>query len=171
MKSLPLPSRSKQIEWLSSQLESGAEAEESLSKFAGRIVDSFHEMLTADLKDGTPPLHEGSVFKSPTSAKVHLVAWMDDSRAWVVTADSRYGIFGTLDSPFWRLTEHSRSNPDLLRKNPDWKPGDVVSRNQRLYRGRVLAVGNKCALLEDLNSGDVQPESNENLAKYYRKES
>ena len=168
---MSLPSRSKQAEWLSSQLESGAEAEESLSKFASRIVDSFHEMLTADMKDGTPPLHEGAVFKSPFSTKTYLIAWSDESRAWVVTSDSRYGMFGPAVGPFWEYTEHSRSNPDLLRKNPDWKPGDVVSRNQRLYRGRVLAVGNKCVLLEDLNDGDVQPESNENLAKYYRKES
>lgn len=166
---MALPSRSKQTEWLEAQLEKGAEEEESLRRFAGRIVDSFHDMLTANIKDGTPPLHEGAVFKSPFTTKVHLVAWENGQHAWIVSSDCRFGSFGPIDDPFWKYTEYTRSNPDLLRSNPDWKVGDQVSRSQRYYHGKVIAVGNKCVLLECMSTGSIQPDSNENLKRYYVK--
>lgn len=166
---MPIPPRAKQTEWLAAQIDKGAENEESLTSFARRIVDGFHEMLTQGLKDGTPPLHEGAVFKSPFTTKVHLVAWMDGEKAWVVSADCRFGSFASIDDPFWKYTEYTRSNPDLLRKNEEYKVGDIVSRSQRYYHGKVIAVGNKCVLLECLQTGNIQPDSNENLKRYYVK--
>jgi hypothetical protein len=151
-------------------MDRGADEEESLSKFASRIVDSFHEMLIKGIKGGTPPLHVGSTFKSPFTTKVHLVAWQEGDRVWIVTADCRFGSFGPLGDPFWEYTEYTRANPELLQKNPDWKVGDVVTRGQRYYRGKVVAVGNRCVLLECLNTGNIQPDSNENMAKYYKRE-
>ncbi len=47
--------------------------------------------------------------------------------------------------------------------------GDIVSRSQRYYHGKVIAVGNKCVLLECLQTGNIQPDSNENLKRYYVK--
>lgn len=166
---MALPTRAKQVEWLENVIDKGAEDEESLTKFCRRIVDSFHEMLTKDVKSGTPPLHEGAVFKSPFTTKVHLVAWMNGEHAWIVSSDCRFGDFAPLDSPYWQYTEHSRADPELLRKNEEWKVGDVVSRSQRYYHGKVIAVGNKCVLLECMNTGNIQPDSNENLKRYYVK--
>lgn len=167
---MALPSRAKQVQWLSAWLEKGAEDEESLEKFAGRIIDGIHDMLTKNIKDGTPPLHEGAVFKSPFTTKVHLVAWLQGDRAWVVSSDCRFGSFGPVDDPFWKYTEYTRSDPEKLRTNPDWQVGDVVSKSQRFTHHKVIAVGNKCVLLEDLHTGNIQPDSNDNMKRYYRRE-
>lgn len=168
---MSLPTRAKQAEWLATQLEAGAEEEESLSKFAARIVGSFHGMLTDGIKDGTPYPHVGTVFKSPFTTKVHLVAWENGQHAWVVSSDCRFGSFGPVDDPYWKYTEYSRSNPALLQKNEDWQVGDIVSRSQRFWHGQVIAIGNKCVLLECLDTGQIQPDSNENMQRHYRRES
>lgn len=166
-----IPSRAKQVEWLSAHLDRGAEEGESLAKFAGRVVDSFHEMLTSGIKAGTPFPHQGTVFKSPFTTKVHYVAWQGGDWAWIVSQDCRFGSMGRTDDPFWEYTEHSRSDPAGFVKNPDWKIGDVVSRSQRVYKGKVVAVGNKCVLMESLTTGQIMPDSNENLQRYYKRES
>lgn len=168
---MALPTRAKQVQWLSEALEKGAEGKESLTKFAGRIIDGIHDMIQAPVKNGTPPLHEGAVFKSPFTTKVHLVAWTDGEMAWLVSGDCRFGSFAPVDDPFWKYTEWTRSNPDLLRQNDEWKVGDLVNRSQRLKHLKVIAVGNKCVLLEDLGTGQIHPDSNENMKRYYRRES
>ena len=151
-------------------LDKGAEEEESLEKFSRRIVDSFHDMLVKGIKDGTPFPHQGTVFKSPFTTKVHYVAWQEGDLAWIVSQDCQFGSFGRADDPFWEYTEHSRSDPAGFVKNPDWAIGDLVSRGQRYYRGKIVAVGNKCVLLENLHNGQIQPDSNDNMSKYYRRE-
>lgn len=168
---MALPSRAKQVEWLSSMLDKGAEDEETLQRFSQRIVDTFHDMLTKGVKAGTPFPHQGTVFKSPFTTKVHMVAWQDGDLVWLVTDDSRFGDFCRTDDPMWKYTEATRSDPARFQKNPDWTVGDTVSRSQRYYHGKVIAVGNKCVLLENLHNGNIQPDSNENMKKYYRRES
>lgn len=168
---MTLPSKSKQAEWLADMMDKGAEDEESLAKFSARIVSTFHDMLQGGIKTGTPYPHAGTVFKSPFTTKVHLVAWENGQHAWIVSSDCRFGSFGPVDDPFWKYTEETRSNPDLLRQNADWKVGDKVSRSQRFWHGKVIAVGNKCVLLESTDTGQIQPDSNENMSRYYRKES
>lgn len=168
---MTLPSRSKQVEWLSAMLDKGAEEEESLQKFSQRIVDSFHDMLTKGIKTGTPFPHQGTVFKSPFTGKAHYVAWQEGDYAWFVTDDAHFGDFCKVDDPMWKYTEISRSDPARYVKNPDWAVGDLVSRSQGYYHGTVIAVGNKCVLLSNSHNGNIQPDSNENMKRYYRRES
>lgn len=167
---MAIPSRAKQVEWLAGQIDKGADEEETLPKFAGRIVDSFHDMLISGIKAGTPFPHQGTVFKSPFTTKAHLVAWQEGDWAWVVSQDCRFGSLGKTDDPFWKYTEYTRSDPAGFVKNPDWQVGDLVSRGQRAYLGKIVAVGNKCVLLEGVRTGQIQPDSNENMKKYYRRE-
>lgn len=171
-----------------SQLEAGAEEGEDVDKFAGRIVDTFHDMMGRELEPGYPPLHVGMAFKSPFTTKAHFVGWQDGERVWIISDSCNFGWFGRLDSPYW---QYIREYPDGRRPkkaedgseiplgprpgapghNPDWKVGDIVSRGQRDYAGRVIATGDKCVLLESAYNGNIQPDSNENMSRYYRKES
>lgn len=167
---MAIPTRAKQVKWLEAQMDKGAEEEETLTKFAGRIVDSFHDMLTSGIKDGTPFPHQGTVFKSPFTTKAHMVAWQEGDLAWIVSQDCRFGSLGRTDDPFWKYTEYTRSDPAGFQKNPDWQVGDKVSRGQRYYWGKIIALGNKCVLLENLHNGNIQPDSNDNMKKYYRRE-
>lgn len=110
------------------------------------------------------------MFKSPISNEIYVVAWQEGDYAWFVSEDCHYGDFSRVDDPIWKYTERSRANPQSRLENPVWKIGDLVSRGQRYYRGKVIAVGNKCVLLENLHNGQIQPDSNENMKKYYRRE-
>lgn len=186
---MTIPSRAKQIEWLSAQLDKGAEEGEGLERFAGRIIDSIHDAMLSALEPGQPPMHVGMAFKSPFTTKVHFVGWQEGERLWIISETCNFGWFGHIDSPFWKYIEES---PDRRRgkkdengvvqppegprpgspgNNPDWGVGDLVSRSQRIYKGRIVATGDKCVLLESITTGQIQPESNENMSRYYRRES
>lgn len=164
---MTIPSRKVQIEKIAALLDDPKHEELDLQEFAKMIVDAYHDLLQADIKSGTPPLHPDSMFKSAFTTKVHQVAWTDGEKAWIVTADSRFGWFGNVDSPFWQYTEATRSKP--FAANEEWQVGEKVSRNQRLYRGTIIATGPKCVLLESQN-GNVSVDSNENMAKHYLRE-
>lgn len=167
---MPLPSKKKQADWLADQLDKGAEEGESLEKFSARIVSAFHDMLTQGIKTGTPFPHKGTVVKTPFTAKAYCVIWQEGDRVWFAAEDSTFGDFCRTDDPFWKYTEASRSDPERYVKNPDWGIGQTVSRSQRYYVGKVIAVANRCVLLEDVRTGQIQPESNENMKRYYRRE-
>jgi hypothetical protein len=165
---LTLPSRKLQIEAIEKLLDDPKHEELSLNGFATMIVDGYHDLLTRDIKAGSPPLHEGARFKSPFTTKVHEIRWVQGERAWIVTADSRFGWFGPLDSPFWQYTEHTTAKP--LPKNDSWAEGEKVFRNQGLYHGAILRTGPKCVLLECRQTGNITVESNDNMEKHYRRE-
>lgn len=165
---MTLPSRKSQIEAIEKLLDDPRHEELSLNGFATMIVDAYHDLLQKDIKTGTPPMHEGELFKSPFTTKVHEIRWVQGERAWIVTADSRFGWFGPTDSPFWQYTESTRSKP--LPKNDNWAVGDLVLRSQGLYRGRIIATGPKCVLLECRSSGNISVDSNDNMERFYRRE-
>jgi hypothetical protein len=167
---MAIPPKSRQAKWLANQLDKGAEEGESLERFSLRIVSSFHEMLAQGIKLGVPFPHKGTVFKGPHTAKNYCVAWQEGDHLWLVAEDSTFGDFCRTDDPIWQYTEASRSDPARYVKNPDWGVDQYVSRGQRHYIGKVIAVGNKCVLLEDARTGQIQPESNENMKRYYRRE-
>ena len=165
---MALPSRKSQIEAIAKLLDDEKYEDLPLDDFAKMIVDSYHDLLQKDIKAGSPPLHAGAMFKSPFTTKVHEIRWVSGDRAWIVTADSRFGWFGPIDSPFWQYTEETRSKP--LAENEEWAVGELVYRNQGLYHGSIIATGPKCVLLESRNTGNVSVDSNDNMAKHYRRE-
>lgn len=54
--------------------------------------------------------------------------------------------------------------------NPDWRVGDRVSLSQRLAEYEIIATGDECVLMQDLNTGELQADSNSNMKRYYRRE-
>ena len=165
---MTLPSRKAQIDAVAKMLDDEEREDLSLNDFAKLIVDGYHDLLQKDIKAGSPPLHQGALFKSPFTTKVHEIRWVSGDRAWIVTADSRFGWFGPTDSPFWKYTEETRSKP--LPINPDWGVGDAVYRSQGLWHGIVVATGPKCVLMESRQNGNIAVESNDNMEKHYRRE-
>jgi hypothetical protein len=165
---MALPSRKTQIEAIAKLLDDEEREDLPLDDFAKLIVDGYHDLLQKDIKAGSPPLHEGAMFKSPFTTKVHEIRWLGGERAWIVTADSRYGWFGPIDSPFWQYTEETRSKP--FAPNEDWAVGEEVSRNQRIYQGTIIATGPKCVLIESRKTGNISVDSNDNMKKHYRRE-
>lgn len=167
---MALPSRAKQVAEMEKFLNAMLDGEESVTDVAEKIVDGYHSLLSAGIKAGIPPLHEGLAFKSPLTTHIHHVAWTDSEKAWIVTAASRFGFFGPVDHPLWRYVEHTTAKAGTPGNNPDWKVGDQVSRDQRRFRYEVIATGDKCVLLRDKESGVLTPDANDNMKKYYRKE-
>jgi len=167
---MALPSRAKQVAEMEKFLNAMLDGEESVTDVAEKIVDGYHALLSAGIKAGIPPLHEGLAFKSPLTTHVHHVAWTDGERAWIVTAASRYGFFGPVDHPLWKYVEYTTAKTGAPGNNPDWKAGDLISRNQRRFRYEVIATGDKCVLLRDLESAVLTADTNENMKKHYQRE-
>lgn len=171
---MPIPSRAEQIRKVAEWLEFGAEEGEDLDRFAARIVDAFHELMKSGLKGPTERLETGTAFKSPLSSKPYWVAWQDGDRYWLTQADNTYGWLINKGDMFFDVVTPSTAKTGKPGTNKDgWKVDDVVSSFQGSLKYRILAVHDRGVLLDSLrySSGDVMPESNENMTRYYTKES
>lgn len=177
---MAVPSRAAQIKRVAEYLEDSVDNERSLDTVASTIVDSIYDMWTVDVHDAPQPPKVGMAFKTPAvTSKVYHVAWVgpryesndSDLVAWVIDSGSDYGTFVPYDSPFWKILTSSNAKAGGAGNNKDdWKPGDVVSLLQRRRWYTVVEVGDKCVLLRDRKSGELQADSNANLKKYYNKE-
>lgn len=186
-----LPSRQEQIEHIEKFLDYAADQDPawSLREIATKLVGGYHDMLTSGIKTRMPGHHVGLAFKTPFFTKVSYIAWVGDDSAWVVDVTSTYGCFIRLDSPLWNNFEESQDNrkpkvdketgevpplaprPGSPGQNPAWNVGDKVSNMQRISEYVVVATGDKCVLLQSTkDSWRFMPESNANMAQYYKKE-
>lgn len=169
-----LPSRKKQIERVMELLDSEENLE--LEPTATLIVDSYHQLITP--KRIPAPPHLGMGFVTPFDNHVHFVAWDGGERVWLVHEKSHYGAWVHKDAGFWDYIEEKpdgRRNKEGPRpgepgNNPDWVVGDRVSLSQRQAKFEIIATGDLCALMEDLETGELQADSNTNLDRYYRRE-
>jgi hypothetical protein len=169
---MAIPSRAEQARKVAEWLEFGAEEGEDLDRFAGRIVDAFHEMLKSGLKGPTERLETGTAFKSPLSSKPYWVAWQDADRYWLTQADSNYGWLINKGDTFFEMVTPSTAKTGKPGTNKDgWKVDDVVSAFQGSLRYRIVAVHDRGVLLASLYGEMEMPDSNENMARYYTKES
>lgn len=168
---MSVPTRAQQIKAIETLLDSDDSEGKTLSELATQIVDGYHEVLSAGIKAASPPLHEGMAFKSPITGKVQHVAWARDDLVWLVSAGTRYGYMAKVSDPLWAYTEPTNAKAGAPGNNPDWNVGDEVTLSQRRKRYRVLATHDKCVLMEDASTGELQADSNDNLAKHYRKAS
>jgi len=168
---MAVPTKAQQVDAIEALLGADDSEGQTLKQLATTIVDGYHQLLSAGLKASTPPLHEGVAFKSPLSGKVHHVAWSDGNRVWLVASGTRYGWFGSVDDPLWAYTEPTNAKAGAPGANPDWNVGDVLTLSQRRERFRVVATHDKCVLMQNVETGVIQADSNDNLAKYYRKAS
>lgn len=167
---MALPNKAKQVEEVAKLLDAEESEGMSLVDLASKVVHGYHKLLKSSLKNPVPPAHVGLAFKTPFDSHVQHVAWSDGVRMWVVSASSRYGLMGRTEDLQWMYAEESRAKAGAPGNNPNWKAGDRVSRNQRMYSYRVIATGDKCVLLESEQDGHIQADSNDNMSKYYRKE-
>lgn len=173
---MALPSRKKQIERVMQILDSEEHEDLSLEEMSTQIVDGYHKAITP--KQIPPPPHPGMAFTTPFDNHVHFIAWEDDIKVWVVHDKSHYGTWINKDAKLW---DHIEEKPDGRRNkegprpgepgnNPDWLVGDRVSLSQRLAKYEIIATGDKCVLMKDVRTGDLQADSNDNMERYYRRE-
>jgi hypothetical protein len=159
----------------------------SLEEIAKEIVEGFHEALSRDLKKPATPLRQGMLLKSPLTAKVWRVAWLEGEDVWLVTEQSAYGTLGFTRSQLWdkceeffpkrriqvdgkgKMVEMSEEDIEEAWANPDWEVGDKLSQHQGQYHYLVIATGPNCVLMRN-SYGDLVSDSNANLAKFYRRE-
>jgi len=175
-----IPSRPAQIKRIAEFLEDSVDNERSLDTVATTIVDSIYDMWAVDVSEAAQPPKVGMAFKTPAvTSKVYHVAWIghhhvseeSDLVCWVIEAGADYGMFVPYDSQFWRIVTPSNAKAGGRGNNKDgWKPGDKLSLLQRRRHYEVLEVGDKCVLLRDAGSGELQADSNTNLEKHYNKE-
>lgn len=138
------------------------------------IVDGLHNMLLEGVREAEPGLAGpplelalGVSFKSTLTDKIYHVAWMGDLSAWLVSADSRYGLFVPYDCTMLRYTKPSTAKAGAPGNNAKgWKVGDKVIA-VRQYRYEIIATGDKCVLL----MGDSGPFAvpNDDLETHYKK--
>jgi hypothetical protein len=167
---MALPTKAKQIAAVAELLEKAADADPplSLEDLAEVIVDGYHGIITP-AKPALHP-HVGMAFKHPTSSSVQHVAWMDDYQVWAVSGAARYGFFVGTDSDYWEYAEPSKAKSGAPGNNPEWQLGNLVSRGQRARKFEVVATGDKCVLLMDIISEELECESNDSMKLYYKKE-
>lgn len=171
---MALPTRAKQIAAVAALLEKAADADPplSLADLAEVVVDGYLDMITP-AKPALHP-HVGMAFKHATSSSVQHVAHNFTSVrghevVWCVSGASRFGFLVPVESTYWDNAETSTAKSGAPGNNPDWQPGDKVSRSQRAQKFEVVATGDKCVLLMDWD-GVPQPESNDNMKNYYKRE-
>jgi len=138
------------------------------------IVDGFHDLIMKDVREAEgPPLEltADTTFKSTITDKIYHVGWMDDERAWLVSADSRYGLWCPLDSDFLRHTKPSTAKAGAPGNNAKgWKAGDRIT-GLRSFKYEVVATGDKCVLLRSLDGsvGELCACPNDDLELFYKR--
>lgn len=163
-------------------LDSDRNEGRSLNEIATDIVEGYLEALTPP----PPPLNlrTGMLIKTVLGNKAHRVAWIGGEEVWVVPEAGGHGWLGSIRTRFWTCCEEYRPKKRIDGKmvemtdemideawsNPDWSVGDQVSQRQRQFTFEVIATGPQCVLLRDLKTGKLTADSNNNLAKYYRRE-
>ena len=176
---MAIPSRPAQIKRIAEFLEDSVEKERSVEEVATIIIDSVYDMWAVDVTEAAQPPKVGMAFKTPAlTSKVYHVAWIGERYAntgemlvWVIEAGSDYGTFVPYHSQLWRIVTPSNAKAGGPGNNKEGiKRGDKYSLLQRRYHFEVLEVGDKCALLRDVNTGDLRADSSANIKKYYNKE-
>jgi hypothetical protein len=165
-----IPTTKKQIERVAEYLDSEKTEGMSLDDVATTIVDGYHSLLRSELKRPVLIPHLDMAFKHPALSGVWHVAWQDGSKVWLVSASSRFGWFADEQDTFWEYAEQSTAKSGAPGNNPDWQVGDQVSQRQRQFRFEVLATGDKCVLLRNVDTLLLRVESNDNLKQHYRRE-
>jgi hypothetical protein len=145
---------------------------ETVAKAAIKALDDLRSTTWRPIG---PPVKVGEPFKSIITSKTHYVMWTGeyDGReyAWIVTADSDYGWFAPLPSPFWLWTVPSRVMQKTIDAAKVNELGMVVGDRIKLRqynRFEVIAVFSGGVLMKDRDSGQICPESNGNIEKYYQ---
>jgi len=101
---------------------------------------------------------------------VHYVAWTEGELYWITTSDSRYGYLGPVE-PWRKYASESRAKTGAPGSNSDgWVVGDALTTAQGSIRATILAVADKCALIQTDRDRRPWPEPNDHLARFYKKQ-
>jgi hypothetical protein len=172
-----LISKAKQVQamqsYLDKWLDRAEETEDEISTadLAKEIVEGFHTLLEDSLTSPAPLVpHVGMAFKVPWASGVQFVGHIEGNRVWIINTTSQYGSFAPVDGPLWGRVEPSKAAKGGPGNNPDYNPGDRLSRAQRRYSYEVIATGDKCVLLKDVRTGELTSDSNSNIERYYQRE-
>jgi len=179
---MAVPSKAAQIKAVAKYLEIVSE-DELLEDVAKRVVEGYHELLTAGLKSPASPARLGMLFKTPLDGKLRRYVWEGEGKCWIVGETDSYGLLGPLSTPLLEYCEEFRPRRRRDGKmveltdeeieaewsNPDWSVGDVLSQHQRQYSFEVVAVAPQSALLRG-GDGRLTVDSNSNLKQYYKRE-
>jgi hypothetical protein len=135
------------------------------------IVDGFHDMITLGVEEAEgPPLEltADTTFKSTITDKIYHVGWMEDERAWLISADSRYGLWCPYDADFLRYTRPSTAKAGVPGNNAKgYQVGDKLI-GLRSFKYEIVATGDKCALLQSLD-GTLSACPNDDLELFYKR--
>jgi len=179
---MAVPNRPAQIAAVAKFLEDPANDERTVTDVAKIIVDGMYDLWTRGESDPPIPLKVGMAFKVPTVAKVYFVGWIGDmwwgpklgtvETAWIIDSGADFGSLMPAERPFWRIVTPSTAKTGAPGNNKDgWEVGDIVSVSQRSATYQIVAVGDKCVLMNKLGSPTmVYAESNAWLKKFYNKE-
>jgi hypothetical protein len=124
-----------------------------------------------------PPPKVGDTFKSIITSKTHYVMWIGKESpqgpelAWIVTADSDYGWLSRSDSPLWKWTVAARVQEKTREKAITNEIGMVAGDKITLRQDgqyEILASFCRGVLMRSHQTGQIWPETNANIRKYYR---
>lgn len=166
---MTLPSRKQQIERVIDLLEQSEE--KTLGEIAETIVDGYLDLLSSSIKKPALNPEVGMAFKHPALSGVWFVAYDMGSTYWIVSGTSKYGFMVHHKSEVWQYAEQSTAKTGAPGNNPHWSVGQKVSRRQRQFVFEIVATMDKGVLLKDTKSNTYLADSNENMERYYRKES
>lgn len=166
---MTLPSRAKQVKAVLGFLENPRLEEMDADGVAGVIVDGYAKLMMDGAEEPAMMPFVGRTFRAPND-KVYHVAYMENDVTWCVSADSSVGLVIRGDSNIWKYCRESKALAGAPGNNPDWKPGDRISRSQRQSIFVIVATGDKCVMMRNVQTGAYEWESNGSLERYYKKE-
>jgi hypothetical protein len=183
---MALPSKKQQIAAVMRYLDADENEGKDLEEVATSIVNGY---LAAISPAQAPlPLREGMLLKTPLSNKVYRVVWLNEGLVWVVGETGGYGWLGPEGEEFWSFCEEyrpkTRVQVDGKNKmvemtdeqiaeawsNPDHQVGDQVSWRQRQYIYEIIATAPQSVLMRNVKTGALSVDSNNNIAKYFKRE-
>jgi hypothetical protein len=185
-----VPTRAEQIKRIAEYIDTPEADDTDAEAIAKRIVDGIYTMwMQPTLGNGIPqrhvewgpiPLKVGMSFKVPLVARIYHVAWIGrqsdlfgdmQDMVWCITADSLYGTLTTYGHAMWRVVSEAKGEAGKPGFNASgWLAGELVRMGKYGNSYKILAVGDKCALLRDRREGYLHIESSKELDKRYTRE-
>lgn len=185
---MTVPTKAQQVAEVMRFLDADRNEGRDLKVIATEIVDGYHDLLLKGLRTPDVVIRDGMLIKTAVSGKVHRVLLLDDDQMWVVSEAGGHGWLGPTHTQFWDGAEEYRpkrrveidgkgkmvemTDEEIAQEwtNADgWKPGDILSRNQRQHHFKVIAVAPTSVLMWN-PWARLMADSNKNLEKYYKKE-
>lgn len=177
---MAVPSKAEQINRVADVLAQWIEDDVPIDEAAKRIVNGMYEMWQAGLETPPMPIVTGQPFKLPWTSTIHRVTWQGKAQwhkdgilrdvVWVTSATTSQGTLALADADVWKLATPSTSKAEPKPNALDYGVGDRLALSQGQHHFNIVAVHERCALLQGKGTFHLTSEPNDNLKRYYRKE-